>query len=442
MAKRSSTLSGEVSFKGVESPEMVKWPHAINLFMGAWLLFAPFTLGYQSRALAWSDWICGALILLLSYVSLSRRNVWTPWIVSLIGFWLLLAPLVFWARTSGAYTNDTLVGILVIGFALLAPGVPGERELPGAETPPGWSYNPSAWGQRAPIIGFALLSFFISRYLSAYQLGHIDSVWDPFFGDGTRTILESDVSKAFPISDAGLGAVAYMFEALTGLIGNTRRWRTMPWMVVLFSLQVVPLGVVSIVLVILQPVSVGAWCTLCLLTALIMLVMIPPAVDEVFATLQFLVHTKREGKSVWKAFWSGGSVEASEESSVQPSEEENWIVSATKLPWHLLAAAALGAWLLASPELTQTTGTAAAANHVLGALVTSFAFLAIAEVTRAARYLLLLFALLIALAPFVLAGASGLTVWNNLLISLALIPLSIPKGQVHQQYGFWNRYIV
>ena len=133
----------------------------------------------------------------------------------------------------------------------------------------------------------AFVGFFLSRYLAAYQLGHIAWPWDPFFGDGTQRVLDSDVSKAWPVSDAGLGAVSYMLEALSGFMGGRNRWRTMPWMVVMFGVLVVPLGIVSIVLVILQPVAVGAWCALCLITAAAMLIMISPAVDEVVAMASF-----------------------------------------------------------------------------------------------------------------------------------------------------------
>ena len=38
-----------------------------------------------------------------------------------------------------------------------------------------------------PIVILALVGLFVSRYLAAFQLGHTESVWDPFFGDGTRT---------------------------------------------------------------------------------------------------------------------------------------------------------------------------------------------------------------------------------------------------------------
>jgi Vitamin K epoxide reductase family. len=196
------------------------------------------------------------------------------------GIWLLLAPLVFWSPDASAYVNDTLIGALVIAFSVLIPMMPGKAHhmvmmQPGPDLPPVWSYNPSTWLQRAPIIALAFVGFFISRYLAAYQLGYIDSVWDPFFGDGTKRILESEVSRAWPISDAGFGALAYMLEALSGFMGGVRRWRTMPWMVGMFGFLVIPLGATSIVLIILQPLMVGTWCTLCLITAAAMLIMIP-----------------------------------------------------------------------------------------------------------------------------------------------------------------------
>ena len=91
-----------------------------------------------------------------------------------------------------------------------------------------------------------------------------DSVWDPFFrGDGelngSETVITSAVSKAFPIADAGFGAVAYGLDVLTGAIGDRRRWRTMPWLVLIFGLLIIPLGLVSIVFIMIQPTIIGAW---------------------------------------------------------------------------------------------------------------------------------------------------------------------------------------
>ena len=169
--------------------------------------------------------------------------------------------------------------------------------------PPGWSANPSSWSQRLPIVGLALLGVAIAGYLSLFQLNVIARVWEPFFGDGSRTILTSSVSRVLPIPDAALGGLGYLADAITGIIGGRGRWRRMPWIVVLFGLAVGPLGAVSLLLVILQPVLFGEFCTLCLASALISVLMIGPALDELLASLQHLKRVRVGGGSVWRAFW-------------------------------------------------------------------------------------------------------------------------------------------
>ena len=171
--------------------------------------------------------------------------------------------------------------------------------------PPGWDSNPSSWGERLPLVALALVGVAISSYLALFQFNVIDSVWEPFFGDGSRTILTSKTSHVLPIPDAALGALSYLLDAVTGIIGGTERWRTRPWIVIIFGLAVGPLGAVSIILTILQPVVYDAWCTLCLLSALISLGMISPALDEMLASLQYLRAVYQNDGSLWRAFWKG-----------------------------------------------------------------------------------------------------------------------------------------
>jgi uncharacterized membrane protein len=177
--------------------------------------------------------------------------------------------------------------------------------VPDAAIPPGWEANPSSWSQRLPIVALALVGTAIASYLAAFQLDLVSTVWEPFFGDGSRTVLTSGVSRVLPIPDGALGALGYVADAVTGLIGRRDRWRSMPWIVVLFGLAVGPIGAVSILLVILQPVMFDAWCTLCLASAVVSLAMIGPAFDEVLASLQHLRRVAADGGSVWSAFWTG-----------------------------------------------------------------------------------------------------------------------------------------
>lgn len=182
-------------------------------------------------------------------------------------------------------------------------GIANSESRLQSDVPAGWSYNPSSWPERLPIVGLALVGFVIAGYLALYQLRFFVDVWEPFFGDGSRIILNSSVSRILPIPDAALGAFGYLLDAITGVIGGRDRWRRMPWIVVLFGVAVGPLGIVSVLLVILQPVMFNAWCTLCLASALISVLMIGPAADEVLASLQYLKGERVKGRSLWRAFW-------------------------------------------------------------------------------------------------------------------------------------------
>ena len=425
------------------------WPHFANMALGLWLITSAFALGYGSTQLQASDVVSGVLVILLAALSLSQRpfwKFWSPWANSLVGVWLLFAPLVFWAPTAAAYANDTLAGTLVVVFAILAPGMPmaqGMSMEPGPDVPPGWSYNPSSWPQRASIIALALLGFFLSRQMTAFQLGHVATLTDPFFGMGTEHVLKSDVSRAFPIPDAGLGALAYMIEFLMGFMGDKRRWRTMPWMVTFFGILVVPLGVVSVLLIILQPLAVGSWCTPCLIAAVAMLIMIALTLDEVVAMGQFLVQARREGQPFWRTFWLGGTLrETPETGPVRPDVvSAKAMVWGVALPWNLLLSIAVGVWLMFTPSVLGSAGTAAHSDHLFGALIVTVAVIALADVGRATRFVNILFGAWVIAAPWILGGATSGSRWSDLAAGALVILLSLRRGPVGERYGTWQRYI-
>ncbi len=205
-----------------------------------------------------------------------------------------------------------------------------------APSPP-FRYNTSAWSQRVPICILAGVGFVVAAYMGLYQWGLIGSVWDPVFGNQTEKVLRSETSKAMErwmlVPDAVLGAVAYLGDAIYGLAGSTRRWQLRPWMTVLFGLDVIPLGLVSVVLVIMQGGVVGAWCFLCLVTAAISVALVFFAYDEVWACLKFLHQVWKRSpdkRLFWEVFWGKGSAEA-ERLIVSPSmSEEAPLVAASR----------------------------------------------------------------------------------------------------------------
>jgi len=434
------------------------WAPLFNMFAGTWLFTAPFFLGYDSAGLAWSDGLSGALVILLSALTLSLRFAMLRWVIAGLGVWVMFAPLVFWTPSPAAYLNSTLIGALIFGFAVLTrppPGVTRVAVETGPDIPPGWDFNPSAWLQRLPIIVLAVIGLQISRYLTAYQLDHIDSVWEPFFAgaaqdpkNGTEEIITSSVSEAWPVSDAGVGALTYMLEILTGAVGSTRRWRTMPWLVLIFGLMIVPLGVVSITFIIIQPIVIGTWCTLCLIAAAAMLIQIPYSIDELVATGDFLWRKKKAGAPILRILFTGDTDEG--EPAQRDTDEfdrpigvmaKDFIGGGLTTPWNLLASIAVGVWLMFTRITLGAEGGMANADHLIGSLVVTVTVISLAESARPLRLLNIGFGAALLVTPFAY-GVGALPLAASLTAGVLLIGLSFRRGAIRNQYGGWSKLLI
>jgi hypothetical protein len=437
MVNTSTEVSKQTT---IDQAEKFAWTKYAAAICGIWLLSNAFVSDKTSSLQGLNDITCGALICILSLVSLGKERDWLRWLVAILGTWQLFAPLFLWAPTIFHYDGSTFIGAMVIAFSFLIPGQPGERRYAGPDIPPGWSYNPSAWEQRAPLIAIAFFGFFLARYLAAYQLGYIESVWDPFFGNGTQKVLESEVSKAFMISDAGLGAVSYLIDGLEGFLGGRSRWRTAPWAVIVFTATIVPAGVTSIVLVMLQPISVGAWCTICLTAAAAMLVMVPFAFDELVATTQFLIRSKKRGDPFLHALIFGGTDEATADERRRTKHADRGFTG-VNFPITLILTAAIGVWIMASPAVAAINGSAANSQHLIGALIVTLAITAMAEACRAVRWINIIAAAWLMISLMLLPGFSEAAAWTNIASAVALFGLSIPKGKITERYGSFDRFI-
>jgi uncharacterized membrane protein len=134
---------------------------------------------------------------------------------------------------------------------------------------------------RLLVVVLAVAGLGIATYLALYQLGWIEHVWEPFFGDGSSWILkQSPVARLLPVPDAALGAGAYLAEAILELIGGSQRWRRWPALVMALGAVAAGLAFAAVVLVILQAVF-RTFCTLCLASATCSILAALLASDEV-----------------------------------------------------------------------------------------------------------------------------------------------------------------
>lgn len=431
------------------------WAHFGNIALGGWLITSPPWLGYESVGMIYSDVVAGMLLMVFGAISLSWQQGWARWVCASIGLWLLFAPLIFWTESAAAYLNGSIIGLLVIGFAAAVrppPGVSPLAAATGPTLPPGWDNNPSSWLQRMPIILLALFGFFISRYLAAYQLGHIDGVWEPFFSgtreglNATEDIITSTVSEAWPIPDAGLGANVYALEVMLGLIGAAHRWRSMPWVVATFGVLILPLGIVSITFIIIQPIIIGTWCTLCLLMAAAMLLQIAYAFNEFVATGQFLKRRYSAGAPVLKIFFTGDTDEGKTGPTAESFQRAPLQVlrdafgTGVNLPWNLALCMLIGVWLMFTRVTLGAEGGMADWNHLIGALVISSAGIALAGSARPARLLLIPLGATLLFTPLIYAPGLAATA-SSLLCGVAIMALCLRRGPVPGCYGSWDRLL-
>lgn len=432
------------------------WAQFLNIGLGAWLVFSPPLHGYESVWMSLSDVVAGLLIMAGSLLALSWQAGLVRWAVALVAMWVMFAPLVFLGNAT-AYLNGTIVGALVFGLAVCvrpAPGIGIMAATRGPTVPPGWDYSPSDWTQRLPIIILAFFGLFAARYMTGYQMGHLDGVWEPFFAgspddpkNGTEEIITSSVSKAWPVPDAGLGALTYLVEILIGLVGSARRWRTMPWLVLLFGIMIVPLGIVSITFIVIQPIMLGTWCTLCLITAAMMLIQIPYSVDELIATCQFLARRRRAGRPVLRVLLTGDSDEGDDSSKVESFERSPVAVVADMLSggigvtWGLGISVILGLWLMFTRLTLGTEGTLADADHLIGALAVTVAVTAMAEIARPVRFLNIFLGAGLVISAL-LMDATWLQSGADIAVGLALMAAAVPRGPIRHGYGRWSRLLV
>jgi hypothetical protein len=193
---------------------------------------------------------------------------------------------------------------------------------------------------------------------------------------------------------------------------------------------------------------IGTWCTLCLIAALAMALMIPYSLDEFVAMGQFLVDARKKGKPFWRTFWMGDAMEGGSDDASKAflgTTREMIMESArgATLPVTLLLSTAIGIWLAFTRLTFDSSGAMANSDHLMGLLVVTFSIIAFAEVARSVRFLNIPCGIWLIAAPWLLNGVTTpLAAWNGVISGALLIVLALPRGSVKESYAGWDRYIV
>lgn len=103
---------------GTSNPQIRSWPDRTNLLLGALLCVSPWLASNGSTAITWNAVIFGAAIAIAAIVAIAKPAVGPEWANVGLGAWLLIAPWVlgFSDQVVAGWTS-LLVGILVVYFA-------------------------------------------------------------------------------------------------------------------------------------------------------------------------------------------------------------------------------------------------------------------------------------------------------------------------------------
>jgi hypothetical protein len=100
--------------------QQVKILSGINIVLGAWLIIAPFVMGYTDTAAMWNSIIVGVIVAILAWIRAANpaSAPWLSWVNAVLGVWLIIAPFIlgFSGMTGSKWTNIVVgVGIAIFG---------------------------------------------------------------------------------------------------------------------------------------------------------------------------------------------------------------------------------------------------------------------------------------------------------------------------------------
>jgi len=101
-----------------------RWQDWVILAIGVWLLLAPLALSYGSvGGAAWNSYVVGAVVAVFASAALLwPESPSEEWVNLVLGAWLVIAPFVlgFYASAALAAWTQVVAGLLIAGEAIWA----------------------------------------------------------------------------------------------------------------------------------------------------------------------------------------------------------------------------------------------------------------------------------------------------------------------------------
>lgn len=139
MALYSDTKEATLNADAGTVRSAVRWTSGTNIVAGVWLVAAPFILDYSNIAGAvWNDILVGVIVAILAWIRVGSPllNEGVGWTNLVLGAWLILAPFVIgYSANTAALWNDVIIGFVVAVLAAMS-AVSSQHFEPGTGPQP------------------------------------------------------------------------------------------------------------------------------------------------------------------------------------------------------------------------------------------------------------------------------------------------------------------
>lgn len=105
----------------VRASGAISW---LNLLLGVWFFSSPWIFGAYTSPNAWNAWITGALIVLFAAIRIGNPgNKFYSWLNTFLGVWIFASPWIFgYTGNTGRFVDSLCVGVIVFLVSISAWG--------------------------------------------------------------------------------------------------------------------------------------------------------------------------------------------------------------------------------------------------------------------------------------------------------------------------------
>ena len=100
--------------------QMKHWQDPVNALLGAWLILAPWALGFESERTALANFvIVGLLLVAAALGAIFAPRAWEEWTEAALGLWMAVSPWVLgFSSLRDATVNAVVTGLVVLALAI------------------------------------------------------------------------------------------------------------------------------------------------------------------------------------------------------------------------------------------------------------------------------------------------------------------------------------